>query len=136
MKDEHTKQCYTGSSESVNHDESATLLKIQEDTKTIAINSTVEENNISMKISPSAILRKDQDGAMSAKPLLDKKDSLVKYCVSDDDVRVETVEKNPPEEEYNDEDVSSESYPASSHYTENTDSVTGGFGLTNRVSGL
>ena len=71
---------------------------------------------------------------MSTKPLLDKKDSLVKYCVSDDDVHVETVEKNSPEEEYNDEDVSSESYPASSHYTENTDSVTGGFGLTNRVS--
>ena len=71
---------------------------------------------------------------MSTKPLLDKKESLVKYCVSDDDVHVETVEKNSPEEEYNDEDVSSESYPASSHYTENTDSVTGGFGLTNRVS--
>ena len=71
---------------------------------------------------------------MSTKPLLDKKESLVKYCVSDDDVHVETVEKNSAEEEYNDEDVSSESYPASSHYTENTDSVTGGFGLTNRVS--
>ena len=131
VKDKHTKQCYTGSSESINHDELATLLKIQENSK----NSTVEESNISMKKSPSAILRKDQDGGMSTKPLLEKKNSLVKYCVSDEDVHVETVENN-PEEEYNDEDASSESYPASSHYTENTDSVTGGFGLTNRVSVL
>ncbi len=44
-----------------------------------------------------------------------------------------TEEKAEHEEEERDEDVSSESYPASSHYTENTDSVTGGFSLTNRA---
>ncbi len=61
--------------------------------------------------------------------LIPKKDSLARCTEVSADVQVETLEKPSVEEE---ED--SESYPASSHYTENTDSVTGGFSLANRVT--
>ena len=93
---------------------------------------------MSTQESPISISGMDQVKMTQLDPLIEKKDSLVKYCASDNDVHVEAVEKQrhenmDEEEDDRDEDLSSESYPASSHYTENTDSVTGGFGLANRV---
>ncbi len=75
-------------------------------------------------------------------PLLDKKD---RYSESSGDVHTEAVPNDVMHKQSGDTDrdeniddqdenlSSSESYPASSHHTENTDSVTGGFGLSNRV---
>ncbi len=79
-------------------------------------------------------------------PLIDKKDSLAKYSDSNGEIHSETLRNDVTrkqsgdsgrDENIDDQDEnlsSSESYPASSHHTENTDSVTGGFGLSNRVS--
>ena len=66
-------------------------------------------------------------------PLLDDSGTEDQDIVTPDDVH----HHGPPRKESRLSEVenlsSSESYPASSHFTENTDSVTGGLGLSNRV---
>ena len=131
MNGDTTKQYYSACNHDTSQDESAELLQNQEP-------NAVTKNNMSTQESPISMSGMDQVKMTQLDPLIEKKDSLVKYCASDNDFHVEAVEmqrqENMDEEEDDrDEDLSSESYPASSHYTENTDSVTGGFGLANRV---
>ena len=132
------KANYTVDNEDTSDNESLLLLMSREVDKTSAANR-VKQNNISSQSSRFSVSNRDREEVIHNEPVLEKKDSFVKYCVSDNDVPIETMEnslcENADEEEEKDEDLSSESYPASSHYTENTDSVTGGFGLANRVSG-